>query len=113
MSADRPFDAGLQPERTLLAWRRTALALGVGSVVGARLALPVLGAAAVGIGVAGAASALVAYVLAARRYRRQHRALTAEEELPGGGLALAALAAAAAVLAAGGLAYVLMLSGRS
>jgi uncharacterized membrane protein YidH (DUF202 family) len=112
MTLDKPFDKGLQPERTLLAWRRTALALGVGSAVGARLALPVLGAAAVVVGVLGSAVALGAYVLAAGRYRRHHEALAAgEEELPGGGLALAGFAAVAGVLALGGLGYVLLLAG--
>ncbi|WP_104118966.1 DUF202 domain-containing protein [Arthrobacter sp. B1805] len=42
MSESHPlYDAGLQPERTALAWRRTALSVGLGALVAARL-LPVL-----------------------------------------------------------------------
>lgn len=37
------FDRGLQPERTELAWRRTALSVGVGSVVALRILPTLLG----------------------------------------------------------------------
>ncbi|WBU37539.1 DUF202 domain-containing protein [Homoserinibacter sp. YIM 151385] len=102
---DRVFDAGLQPERTALAWRRTALAMGVGALLGARILPDLAGlwtlvpsllclAAAGGI---AAASQL--------RYRRVHRALVAGESprgLPDGAMigatAGAVLAAAAAAL---------------
>jgi len=110
VSADRPFDRGLQPERTLLAWRRTALSLAVGSVVGARLALPVIGAPAVMVGLLGAAVALAAYTAASLRYRRSHHALVAGESLPGGGVPLAALAAVAALIGMAALGYVLTLA---
>jgi putative membrane protein len=107
---DRPFDPGLQPERTLLAWRRTALALGVGSAVGARLALPVLGSGAVVVGVLGVLAALVSYVAASRRYHRAHRALTSGDRLPTGGAPLAVTAGAVGALALAAMAYVLSLA---
>jgi hypothetical protein len=40
---DRAWDPGLQPERTALAWRRTGLALTVGSLIGLRVLPPLLG----------------------------------------------------------------------
>lgn len=92
---DAPFDSGLQPERTLLAWRRTALALVVGCAVVVRLTItgpwPALATSSIiGIGLAGAV-----YVGASRRYRRVHVALhegTAHGmALPVAGLALTAL----------------------
>jgi uncharacterized membrane protein YidH (DUF202 family) len=72
---DAPFDVGLQPERTLLAWRRTALAVAAGSAVVARLSMdtswPLLALA----GIAGIALAATGYVVASVRYRRTHSAL--------------------------------------
>ncbi|WP_150309199.1 DUF202 domain-containing protein [Planctomonas psychrotolerans] len=110
MTSDPPFDPGLQPERTLLAWRRTALAVAVGSVFGARLAFPVLGSVGVLIGLLGAVAALVAYTTASVRYRRSHQALVAGRPLPGDAAPLAALATASVLIGMAAFAYVLLLS---
>jgi len=86
---DRLLDPGLQLERTALAWRRTALALVVGSVVAARI-LPEIGGpwtllpASIGIAVA-----LVLLVVTHRRYHRNQVRLVGSESHPvldGGGL---------------------------
>jgi len=88
------FDPGLQPERTALAWRRTALTIAVGAVVSFRLLPPVLGLWSIGVGVAGlllsAASWILAgWILAGRRVRRVQQALlSSSRPLPGGGLPL-------------------------
>lgn len=73
---DRPFDAGLQPERTALAWRRTALALVIAALVGVRVLPVLLGPWAfipAGSGVALAVGVLFA---SHARYRVQHNRLT-------------------------------------
>ncbi|MFT2753242.1 DUF202 domain-containing protein [Clavibacter sp. Sh2088] len=113
--ADRPSDPGLQPERTALAWRRTALALVVGSLLGLRVLPALLGtaglvvaAAGVVVAAAGVVAALAVLATAHRRYRRVHRILTAgpahpdrPAALPGGALpALVAALTACAGLAA-------------
>lgn len=69
------YDAGLQPERTALAWRRTALALAAGSLVAVRVVPALTGPWALLPTGAGLALAVAILVLAHLRYRRLHRAL--------------------------------------
>lgn len=61
-------DPGLQPERTVLAWRRTLLAVAVGAAVSVRVLAPALGEAAIVTGVGGVVAAGVLWVLARRRH---------------------------------------------
>lgn len=104
----RPFDVGLQPERTALAWRRTALALVVAAVIGIRVLPMLLGAWAVIPAGAGVVLAVVVLVVSHRRYREQHARLTSASSdhvaLPDG--TLPAIVAAATL--AGALACVLV-----
>lgn len=86
------FDPGLQPERTALAWRRTALALTVAAIVAVRILPELLGTWAIvpaGLGLTGAVAVLV---LAHRRHRAVHHILvhsdTDRVPLPGGALPL-------------------------
>lgn len=117
--AARPFDPGLQPERTALAWRRTALALVVGSLLGLRALPPLLGPAGLAVAGAGVAAALTVLTLSHRRHRRVHRILTAAQTaaqpaadprvaLPGGALP----ALVAALTACAGLAALILALGR-
>lgn len=78
------FDAGLQPERTELAWRRTALAIAVGSLVSMRV-LPVLLGSAYWIiaGVIGLIAAALLWVAGRARYRAAYRALHPVEDASG------------------------------
>jgi hypothetical protein len=109
MTTSPLFDPGLQPERTALAWRRTVLSLAVEALIAWRLLPPVLGPWSFGAGLAGAALAVVIWVLAARRARRTGEALLASSEpLPDARLLLL-LALTVAGGAALGLLYVLRL----
>ncbi|MCI1018516.1 DUF202 domain-containing protein [Microbacterium sp. C5A9] len=98
------FDPGLQPERTELAWRRTALALGIGSLVSMRILTAVLGDAAwVLCGVAGVLFSVWVWSMSQRRYREIDRRLRAHGDraaLPGARplLVLAAVVGAAGML---------------
>lgn len=83
------FDEGLQPERTELAWRRTALSIAVGSLVALRI-LPELLASVVWIwpGLAGLAFSAVLWTLSRRRGVWWTRSLLRGGQLPGAGLLL-------------------------
>lgn len=91
-----PFDPGLQPERTALAWRRTALGLAVGSLAAARLLGGQLGGLLGGVGLA---VAFALFEAARRRARHVDRALRADGHLTAGpGAALLATAAGVALV---------------
>lgn len=95
--SSRPFDAGLQPERTALAWRRTALAVAVASLAALRILPEVLGSWALIPAALGAGASLVALTLTQRRYRRSHTMLTSsgnDRVALSGGILPALLAAA-------------------
>ena len=99
-----PFDPGLQPERTALAWRRAGLSLGVGSLAAGRLLEPVVHDAWVLSG-AGVALAVGLLLGARRRAALVDRALHVDGTLaagPGGGL-LAATAVVAVLVGVAGL----------
>lgn len=108
MNATVPFDTGLQAERTLLAWRRTCLALAFGNAVGLRYLVADLGPAAALAGLVGLALSGAAWFAADRRYRLTHRSLVAQPAaLRLGGAAAAGTAAAAALLALLALTFLL------
>lgn len=66
-------DAGLQRERTELAWRRTLLALAAGSLIAMRVLLDGFGGAAIVVGAAGLTVAAALSVAAARRRPGERR----------------------------------------
>ncbi|MGJ3507989.1 DUF202 domain-containing protein [Enemella sp. A6] len=104
-----PFDPGLQPERTMLAWSRTVLALAVGSLVYARIAVVTIGLWAWALAGAGLAVAVVVAVESRKRYGYTHRSLSMGRVKLADGLLPAFLAAA--VFLAGVVILVLTLVG--
>ena len=101
MTGSGLFDSGLQPERTALAWRRTALTLAVGAILSFRLLAPVIDLWSIPVGVAGLVLSATTWILAGRRaHRVQAAVMTNSEPLPGGGLPLllALVVSGAAVL---------------
>ncbi len=98
MTGDAPFDPGLQPERTLLGWRRTALSLAVVGAVVVRFTAEVMGVAALALGAMCLVAAGAAYALASARYRRMHAGLVSTGRLPTDGRPLIWLSAALGVV---------------
>jgi len=105
-----PWDPGLQPERTQLAWRRTVAAVAVGALVSLRVLPPVLGGWAVAASGAGLLAGGALWVAAGRRARSVDRVLRRTDGvLPDGALLLGLVvvvtcgAALAAVAVAVGL----------
>lgn len=107
MSESAPRDPGLQQERTVLAWRRTGLALLVGALTIGRLTLTSFGPVVVvpTLLVSALAAFVAADALRARRLARAHPgepafSILADGRLPGsmavvlGSLALGEVASA-------------------
>lgn len=118
MSGDQPgpaqrrvYDVGLQPERTALAWRRTALSLLIASVGAARVLGAQLGPVAVVLGVVGVVWAVVVHHLAGRRVGRSTARLLDAGDLAHrhhGGQLLAGTALVTFLLGLAGAALVLL-----
>lgn len=103
------YDVGLQPERTQLAWRRTSLAIAVGSVVSLRI-LPALADTAVWFAPGGVGLAFAGWIwwVAHRRYRRFNAQVRATGyPTSSGGASLAAIAVFASLLGVAALVVVI------
>ena len=90
--SDRPFDKGLQPERSALAWQRTAMSIAVGSLIFGRILSTSLGLWALLPMMAGLSMAVILGVKAHRRYAHHHRTITSGQGLLADGRLNAALA---------------------
>jgi uncharacterized membrane protein YidH (DUF202 family) len=95
---NEPYDEGRRPERTLLAWRRTALALGLMCVASMRLLAERGGVTVLVLGIVGLVLACVTYVAAGRRFHRVRDALASTGRLIASGPPMATLASCVAAL---------------
>jgi putative membrane protein len=107
MSDSPRFGPGLQPERTALAWQRTALALVAGSTLSLRALPPVFGGWSLAIGIVGLIVSAALWFAGRARARRALRALRTDRGPVPGGLLLAAFSVTTAAAAAVCLGYVL------
>ena len=113
-----PADSGLQAERTALSWRRTALAVAVGSLLGLRVLPSQLGTVGYAVSALGLAWSLDLAVTARRRYRdgsRLVRAVGRDDGVGGHTTAaptLARTAGSAAVFALAALGCIVVLVSR-
>jgi uncharacterized membrane protein YidH (DUF202 family) len=108
-----PFDPGLQPERTQLAWRRTALSITIGSLVALR-ALPLILGDPIWMipGIVGVAAAGLLWIASARRARAVDAALSSvphPERMPDGRL-IAVLAGGTVAVGLSALAAVTLIA---
>ncbi len=110
-----PADKGMQAERTALAWRRTALSVAVGSLIGLRVLPPQLGPMGYAVAALGLVWSVDLALTARRRYRDGSRLVQAGASslrvvclLP----TLARTAATAAVVGLAALVFVLVIASR-
>jgi hypothetical protein len=97
---DDAFDAGAVAGRTLFAWRRTALLIGVTSVLGARMLADRFGPAVFALALLGLALSLAAHGYASARYRSSAEPTAkGDPAMVSSGRGLGALSAAVVVLA--------------
>ncbi|MBF4571919.1 DUF202 domain-containing protein [Herbiconiux sp. VKM Ac-1786] len=95
------FDPGLQPERTILAWRRTILSFAIASVVVARFAYDPMWLTTAGFGIAISATG---WICIERRQRTSIRSLLAGNIARPAGVAITIAAIATLCLGiAGGI----------
>ncbi|WP_144876180.1 DUF202 domain-containing protein [Microbacterium sp. 1.5R] len=106
------YDPGLQPERTLLAWRRTLLALGVAGLVGLRLLPVAFGPWTLPVPLAVIGAAVALQVVSERRFRQTYGALTSKTHLPAAGAVGLTLALLVTATAAAAVVCVLVLGER-
>jgi uncharacterized membrane protein YidH (DUF202 family) len=103
MTGPTPFDLGVQPERTGLAWRRTTITLAATALITLRLRPTVLGPWGLGVGLLVLLAACVLWVLGERRFRRVRRVLRTSSGLLPDSRLLLAIAVIVAAAAAFGL----------
>lgn len=96
---DLRFDQGRQLERTLLAWRRTCLALAVGNAAAIKYLVDLLGVWVALIGILGLGLSGLAWVLCTVRYKNARSALERGGPLAFDGVLPAIVAVAVAVTA--------------